>query len=211
MDFPKKELLEKYLRIRKELIEPFKPSFTVEGGTVRYVQFNDATEELNMFSKFVIARLLNRKFLFPKRTSAKIAANADPANYVTLQYDNTGVLRVAQCGEYNDDAYASVYVSPIFATASAVPAASSVRLSSIREYVKKTYATYDPTAKTTASRTRIGIHHQRNLFFPVFCSVFVSFSAMIIVSFPRKCPYSITKPSTSVNSTRHFFKHDRFR
>ena len=85
MDFPKKELLEKYLRIRKELIEPFKPSFTVEGGTVRYVKFNDATEELNMFSKFVIARLLNRKFLFPKRTSAKIAANADPANYVTLQ------------------------------------------------------------------------------------------------------------------------------
>ena len=111
MDFPKKELLEKYLRIRKEIIDPYKPSYTVPGATVRYVKFNDATEDLNMFSKCLIARLLNRKYLFPKKTSAKIASNADPANYVTLQYDDAGVLRVAQCGEYDDGAYASVYVS----------------------------------------------------------------------------------------------------
>lgn len=111
MEFPREELLEKYVRIYEERIAPYKPDFEVAGGTTRYARFNDAWRGLNPFEKLLITRLANRKNTFPKAPSAKLKKNADPANYVTLKYDGDGNLKAALYGE--DGAYdlAYVYVS----------------------------------------------------------------------------------------------------
>ena len=47
MDFPKEELLEKYVNIYEEYIADYVPDFEVKDGTTRYVRFNDAWRGLN--------------------------------------------------------------------------------------------------------------------------------------------------------------------
>ena len=42
MEFPRKELTEKYYALREKYADPYVPDFDVEGGTVRYMKFNDA-------------------------------------------------------------------------------------------------------------------------------------------------------------------------
>lgn len=111
MEFPKEELLEKYVRIYEQLIAPYEPDFEVAGGTTRYVKFNDAWRGLNPFSKLMISRLTHPKDVFPKEPSAKLAKNADPSNYVNLKYDSDGNLKVARVGEGSANEVAFVYVS----------------------------------------------------------------------------------------------------
>ena len=111
MDFPREELLEKYIRIYEQMIAPHEPDFEVVGGTTRYVRFNDAWRGLNPFNKLLISRLTHPKDTFPKTPSAKIAKNADPENYVSLKYDSDGNLRVARVGEGSGNEIAFVYVS----------------------------------------------------------------------------------------------------
>nr|MCR5283399.1 hypothetical protein [Lachnospiraceae bacterium] len=56
-------------------------------------------------------RLVHKKATFPKKPSAKLAKNADPANYVTLKYDGEGTLKVAGLGAAGGNEVAFVYVS----------------------------------------------------------------------------------------------------
>nr|MCR5282036.1 hypothetical protein [Lachnospiraceae bacterium] len=98
MEFLRDELLEKYVSIYDQWIAPYEPDFEVEGGTIRYVRFNDAWRGLNPYNKMLIPRLVHKKATFPKKPSAKLAKNADPANYVTLKYDGEGTLKVAGLG-----------------------------------------------------------------------------------------------------------------
>ena len=111
MDFPREELLEKYVRIYDQRIAPYEPDFAAEVGMVRYVRFNDAWRGLNPYSKLLLPRLTHRKDNFPKKPAAKLAKNADPANYVTLKYDSEGNLKTAQLGTPGSNALAFVYVS----------------------------------------------------------------------------------------------------
>ncbi|MCR5542631.1 MAG: hypothetical protein K6F55_00655 [Eubacterium sp.] len=111
MDFPKEELLEKYVSIYEEYIAEYVPDFEVKDGASRYVRFNDAWRELNPFEKLLIPRLLNRKNTFPKKTSKKLPKNANPENYVILKYDCDGNLKVARIGENGVSDMAFVYVS----------------------------------------------------------------------------------------------------
>lgn len=111
MDFPREELLDKYVRIYDKWIAKYEPDFDVDAGTVRYVRFNDAWRGLNPYNKLLIPRLMNRKDTFPKKPSAKLAKNADPANYVTLKFDSEGNLKVAYLGSPGSNEMAFVYVS----------------------------------------------------------------------------------------------------
>lgn len=111
MDFPREELLEKYVRIYEQMIAPYKPDFEVEGGTTRYVKFNDAWRGLNPYNKYLISKLTHAKDNFPKVPSAKLSKNANPENYVNLKYDGEGNLRVARVGEGSSSEVAFVYVS----------------------------------------------------------------------------------------------------
>ncbi len=111
MDFPKEELLEKYVSIYEEHIADYVPDFEVKNGATRYVRFNDAWRELNPFEKLLITRLLNRKNTFPKKPSTKLPKNANPDNYVILKYDSDGNLKVARIGEGGAHDMAFVYVS----------------------------------------------------------------------------------------------------
>ncbi len=111
MDFPREELLEKYIRIYEQWVAPYTPDFEVADGTTRYIRFNDAWQGMDPFAKFLISRLTNRKNTFPKTPSAKIAKNANPANYITLRYDSEGRLKMARLGETGVDALVFVYVS----------------------------------------------------------------------------------------------------
>jgi len=111
MDFQSEKMLEKYVRLREEVVDPYVPDFAVADGTTRYVRFNDAWRGLNPYSMFLIPRLVNAKNVFPKKTSAKIATNANPDNYVTLRYDGSGTLRTARLGKYQNTEAAIVYVS----------------------------------------------------------------------------------------------------
>ena len=111
MDFPREELLKKYVRIYEQWIASYEPDFEVEGGMTRYVKFNDAWSGLNPYNKLLISRLTHRKDTFPKKPSAKLAPNANPANYVTLKYDGEGALKVARQGDQATSELAFVYVS----------------------------------------------------------------------------------------------------
>ena len=111
MEFPREELLKKYVSIYEKWIATYEPDFEVAGGTIRYVKFNDAWRGLDPFDKFLIPKLTNRKDTFPKAPKAKLAKNADPANYVTLKYDSDGTLKVAYQGEPGSNELAFVYVS----------------------------------------------------------------------------------------------------
>ena len=95
MDFPREELLVKYIRIYEHFVAPYEPDFESADGTTRYVRFNDAWRGLNPYNKFLIPRLENRKNTFPKRPSDKISSKANPDNYVTLKYDSDGNLKMA--------------------------------------------------------------------------------------------------------------------
>ena len=57
MDFPKEELLEKYVNIYEEYIADYVPDFEVKDGTTRYVRFNDSWRGLNPFEKLLITRI----------------------------------------------------------------------------------------------------------------------------------------------------------
>ena len=111
MDFPREELLEKYVSIYEQWIAPYKPDFEVAGGTIRYVKFNDAWRGLDPYNKMLLPRLENRKNTFPKKPSVKLSKNANPENYVTLKYDSEGNLKVAKIGEPGRDELAFIYVS----------------------------------------------------------------------------------------------------
>lgn len=111
MDFPREELLKKYASIYEQCIVPYKPDFEIADGTTRFVRFNDAWSGLNPYNKLLAPRLTNRKDTFPKKTAAKLAKNADPANYVTLKYDGDGTLKVARLGSTGSNKLAFVYVS----------------------------------------------------------------------------------------------------
>ena len=111
MDFPREELLKKYVKIYEQWIAPYEPDFEVAGGVTRYVRFNDAWRGLNPYNKLLIPRLMNRKDTFPKKPAAKLAKNANPANYVTLKYDSEGKLKVAHEGDSGSNELAFVYVS----------------------------------------------------------------------------------------------------
>ena len=111
MDFPRDELLNKYIRIYEQYIAPYTPNFEVADGTTRYAKFNEAWRELNPFEKLLIPRLMNRKNTFPKSPSKKLAKNANPENYVTLKYDSDGNLKVARIGEGGFSEVAFVYIS----------------------------------------------------------------------------------------------------
>ena len=111
MDFPREELLIKYVRIYEQWIAPYEPDFEVAGGVTRYVRFNDAWSGLNPYNKLLIPRLTNRKNTFPKKPATKLAKNANPANYVTLKYDSEGHLKVARLGDQTSNELAFVYVS----------------------------------------------------------------------------------------------------
>ena len=111
MDFPREEMLEKYARLREQLVEPYKPDFDTSDDEVRYVRFNDAWRGLNPYSKFLLPRLMNRKNTFPKIPSKKLAKNADPDNYVTLYYDGDGKLKKAWLGRDGINELVTVYVS----------------------------------------------------------------------------------------------------
>ncbi|MBQ3905842.1 MAG: hypothetical protein II743_03660 [Lachnospiraceae bacterium] len=111
MEFPKEELLEKYVRIYEQYIAPNKPDFEVAGGTTRYVRFNDAWVGLNPYDKCLISRLTNRKNTFPKKSSEKLKSNADPNNYIRLRYDSEGNLKMAYFEENGDMKLAYVYFS----------------------------------------------------------------------------------------------------
>ena len=111
MEFPREELLEKYVRIYEQFIAPYKPDFEVAGGTTRYARFNDAWFGLNPYDKCLLSRLTNRKNTFPKNPSAKLRGNADPANYVMLRYDSEGKLKMAYYERDGAMEMAVVYVS----------------------------------------------------------------------------------------------------
>lgn len=111
MEFPREELLEKYIRIYEQYVAPYEPDFEVAGGTTRYVRFNDAWYGLDPFDKLLITRLTNRKNTFPKAPMAKLKSNADPANYVMLRYDKEGNLKMAYYEKDGDINFAFVYVS----------------------------------------------------------------------------------------------------
>lgn len=111
MDFPREELLEKYVHIYNQRIAPYAPDFTAEGWIIRYVRFNDAWRGLNPYSKLLIPRLTNKKDNFPKKPAVKLAKNANPDNYVTLKFDSEGNLKLAQIGEPGRNELAFVYVS----------------------------------------------------------------------------------------------------
>lgn len=111
MVFPQEELLAKYVRIREQLVDSYQPDFKVADGTTRYVRFNDHWRGTNPYSRFLIPRLMDRKNTFPKTPSAKLAKNANPENYVTLQYDSSGALKTAWLGKYNDLEQVYVYAS----------------------------------------------------------------------------------------------------
>ena len=111
MDFPQEELLKKYVSIYDKYIAEYEPDFEVAGGTVRYVRSNDAWRGLDPYDKMLIPRLIHSKDTFPKKPSAKLAGNADPANYVTLKYDSEGNLKVAYQGNPDTNELAFVYVS----------------------------------------------------------------------------------------------------
>ena len=128
---PRDELLEKYIRLRDQYIDPYMPDFEVSGGEDRYVKFNDAVQGLNPYNRFVTPRLLNKKATFPTLTRTKLTKNADPRNYVRLRYDSNGVLRVAHLAEYNGEEAAYVYVSERLSIGymrSTVPGAGTARL-----------------------------------------------------------------------------------
>ena len=59
MDFPKEELLEKYVNIYEEYIADYVPDFEVKDGTTRYVRFNDSWRGLNPFEKLLITQQEN--------------------------------------------------------------------------------------------------------------------------------------------------------
>ena len=99
MDFPKEELLGKYVNIYEKYIADYIPDFEVKDGTTRYVRFNDAWRELDPYEKLLICRLLNRKNTFPKKPLQKLPKNSDPQNYVKLKYDSDGNLKAARIGE----------------------------------------------------------------------------------------------------------------
>ena len=65
MDFPKEELLEKYVNIYEEYIADYVPDFEVKDGTTRYVRFNDAWRGLNPFEKLLVSRLSERSGYLP--------------------------------------------------------------------------------------------------------------------------------------------------
>ena len=83
MEFPRAEIIEKYVRIYDQWIAKYNPDFEVEGGMIRYVRFNDAWRGLNPYNKLLISRLTHRKDTFPKKPIAKLAKNANPVNYIT--------------------------------------------------------------------------------------------------------------------------------
>lgn len=95
MDFPREELLEKYIYLYEQYVAPYEPDFEAAGGTTRYIKFNDDWYGLNPYNKFLITRLENRKNIFPKKTLDKISPKANPDNYVTLKYDSDGNLKMA--------------------------------------------------------------------------------------------------------------------
>ena len=111
LDFPREELLDKYVRIYEQWIAPYEPDFEVAGGMTRYVKFNDAWRGLDPYDKLLISRLTHGKNTFPKKPAAKLTKNADPANYVTLKYDSEGNLKVAHQGDQRSNELAFVYVS----------------------------------------------------------------------------------------------------
>ena len=111
MDFPKEELLEKYVNIYEKYIADYIPDFEVKDGTTRYVRFNDAWRELDPYEKLLICRLLNRKNTFPKKPLQKLPKNSDPQNYVKLKYDSDGNLKAARIGEGKAHDMGFVYVS----------------------------------------------------------------------------------------------------
>ena len=111
MEFPREELLEKYVRIYEQYIAPYEPDFEVAGGTTKYIRFNDAWLGLNPFDKCLISRLTNPKNTFPKTPSAKLKGNANPDNYVMLRYDKEGNLKMAYFERDGVMDMAFVYVS----------------------------------------------------------------------------------------------------
>ena len=111
MDFPKEEIMEKYVNIYEKYIADYIPDFEVKDGMTRYVRFNDAWRELDPYEKLLICRLLNRKNTFPKKPLQKLPKNSDPQNYVKLKYDSDGNLKVARIGEGGAYDMGFVYVS----------------------------------------------------------------------------------------------------
>ena len=111
MEFPRDELLEKYVRLRKEVIDPYVPDLDTANDTLRYVRFNDAWRGLNPYSKFLLPRLTDRKNTFPKVPSKKLAKNANPDNYVTLHYDSDGNLKSARLPKVREAEIVIVYPS----------------------------------------------------------------------------------------------------
>lgn len=111
MEFPRKELTEKYYALRKQYADPYVPDFDVAGGTVRYMKFNDNWKGLNPFARFLLPRLTHAKNTFPNPRATKIPANANPDEYVTVRYDASGTLRTTELGFYNNSCHAVVYVS----------------------------------------------------------------------------------------------------
>ncbi len=111
MDFQSEAMLDKYVRLREQAIDPYVPDFGTADDEIRYVRFNDHWRGLNPYSKFLLSRLTDSKNTFPKVPSKKISKNANPDNYVTLNYDSNGKLKVARLGRYEDSVHAVVYVS----------------------------------------------------------------------------------------------------
>ena len=93
MDFPREELLEKYISIYEKWVSAYEPNIEEAGGMTRYVKYNNAWSGLDPFGKFLISKLTRPKDTFPKRPAAKIAGNANPDDYLTLRYDSDGVLK----------------------------------------------------------------------------------------------------------------------
>ncbi len=111
MEFSSDKILEKYIRLREQVVDPYVPDFDTADDEIRYIRFNDHWRGLNPYSKFLLPRLTDNKNTYPKVPSKKIAKNANPDNYVTLNYDRDGRLRMARLGRYQDSVHAVVYVS----------------------------------------------------------------------------------------------------
>ena len=111
MDFPREELLKKYYSLREQYVDPYKPDFKAEGGTVRYMKFNDAWKGLNPFARFLLPRLTYTKNRFPNPRAKSIPANANPDEYVLVRYDADGKVRTAELAPNGNSCLAVVYVS----------------------------------------------------------------------------------------------------
>ena len=111
MEFNKEKTIEKYIRLREEVVDPYQPDFDTANDTIGYVKFNDAWTGTNPYNRLMLPRLTNKKNTFPKAPRQKIPKNANPDNYVKVSFDSEGKVRTASLGKYQGRELIIVYVS----------------------------------------------------------------------------------------------------